>query len=101
MKQVFFLLVFTFGFIFSGCKKTNEQTETVGSGGNTEPEKIQKSEEEELLPKGKPYTVESIDLKMAWIPPGRFTMGSHPSEHGHQLEEETLHMVIHSQGFWM
>jgi len=99
MKQVFFLLVFTIGFIFSGCKKTKEQAG--GTGGETDPEKIQKDKEEELLPKGKPYTVEAIDMKMEWIPPGRFTMGSHPSEVGHQLEEETLHMVIHSQGFWM
>jgi len=99
MKQVFFLLVFTIGFILSGCKKTKEQAGD--PGGETDPEKIQKDKEEELLPKGKPYTVEAIDMKMEWIPPGRFTMGSHPSEVGHHLEEETLHMVIHSQGFWM
>lgn len=46
-----------------------------------------------LLPGG-------AEMEMVWCPPGTFMMGSPESEEGRD-EDETLHQVILTKGFWM
>jgi uncharacterized protein (TIGR02996 family) len=47
-----------------------------------------------------PFWTNSIGMKFAWIPPGVFLMGSPSSEKG-RYDEEILHKVTLTQGFWM
>ncbi len=54
----------------------------------------------EELVAGQPYTVPELGLKLAWIKPGEFTMGS-PKEEGGREPNEKPHAVKISQGFWM
>jgi formylglycine-generating enzyme required for sulfatase activity len=42
----------------------------------------------------------SVSLKMRWIPPGSFQMGSPDHEEEHE-EDETQHEVTLTKGFWM
>ncbi|MEO6754724.1 MAG: SUMF1/EgtB/PvdO family nonheme iron enzyme [Chthoniobacteraceae bacterium] len=53
----------------------------------------------ELIP-GESYTVPELNLKMAWIRPGDFTMGS-PKDEGGRGTDELQHQVKITQGFWM
>jgi sulfatase modifying factor 1 len=39
-------------------------------------------------------------IKLCWCPPGRFTMGSPPSEPGHRPDEAQVPVTI-TRGFWM
>ena len=41
-----------------------------------------------------------VDLDMIWVNPGTFMMGSPETEMGHQ-DNETLHKVTLTKGFWM
>ncbi len=41
-----------------------------------------------------------VDMTFAWIPPGTFLMGS-PSEEPERYEDETLHEVALTQGFYL
>jgi uncharacterized protein (TIGR02996 family) len=43
---------------------------------------------------------QKIPMTFSWVPPGSFLMGSPPQEEGRQ-DEETLHRVTLSRGFWM
>ena len=104
MKQAFPLAALSLYLVFTGCKPPPEPTDPgTDPGGKTpgvhttQPEPEDKS----LLPEGQPLTIESIGMDMAWIPAGKFIMGSPRSENGHQLGEETMHQVIISRGFWM
>jgi formylglycine-generating enzyme required for sulfatase activity len=42
----------------------------------------------------------STNIQMCWIPPGKFTMGSHVKE-SRRNTDENLHLVEFSRGFWM
>jgi formylglycine-generating enzyme required for sulfatase activity/predicted Ser/Thr protein kinase len=44
--------------------------------------------------------VEGCKIRMCWIPPGDFLMGSSEGELGRR-EDETLHRVVLTRGFWM
>jgi formylglycine-generating enzyme required for sulfatase activity/predicted Ser/Thr protein kinase len=44
--------------------------------------------------------VEGCKIRMCWIPPGEFLMGSSEGELGRR-EDETLHRVVLTRGFWM
>src|SRR5262245_43308819 len=39
-------------------------------------------------------------IALCWCPPGRFLMGSPPSESGHRADEAQVEVTL-SQGFWM
>ena len=43
---------------------------------------------------------ESVKIRMCWIPPGDFLMGSPEDELGHR-DDETQHRVEITRGFWM
>ncbi len=42
----------------------------------------------------------ALGMKFAWIPPGRFRMGSPPDE-PQRRDDETLHWVTLTKGFWL
>ena len=44
--------------------------------------------------------VEGCKIRMCWIPPGEFLMGSPEDEEGRR-EDETQHKVVLKRGFWM
>lgn len=44
---------------------------------------------------------DSSVLSMAWIPPGKFTMGSPASEPGRKADEDPPHKVTITHGYWM
>ncbi len=46
-------------------------------------------------------TVEGVDFRMRWVPPGRFRMGSPENEEGRDDDEGPQHLVVHPQGFWL
>lgn len=62
----------------------------------------------ELLKSGAPFSplsadpkiAKGVEVKMCWIPPGEFVMGSPEVEMGRR-DEETQHKVIITQGFWL
>ena len=82
--------------LFGGC--WNKEPKEPGKDPDQKnPQKV----EQDILPEGKPYTVPELNLKMIWVPAGKFMMGSPKSEPGHQTEEENLHQVIISRGFWV
>ena len=58
------------------------------------PEATEKPEE------GKPWTAPLTGMEFVWIPAGEFDMGSPESEAG-RSDNETLHPVTITQGFWM
>ncbi|MFA5257091.1 MAG: formylglycine-generating enzyme family protein [Opitutales bacterium] len=49
---------------------------------------------------GKPWLLPDCYIEMAWIPQGRFLMGSPEGEYN-RLEDETQHQVTLSKGFWL
>ena len=89
-----FILVLALA-LFVGCPGKKKP---IDPDGLDEP---QQEETPDLLPEGKLYTVPDLDLKMIWIPSGKFVMGSPKSEPGHRQEEEELHQVTISRGFWI
>ena len=46
------------------------------------------------------FRIQGLDLDMIWIKPGSFMMGS-PSEEDGRGDDETLHEVCLTRGFWM
>jgi len=46
------------------------------------------------------FTVEGVNQRLRWIPPGRFEMGSPEEEEAHQ-EDETQHQVTLTAGYWL
>ncbi|MBP5638270.1 MAG: formylglycine-generating enzyme family protein [Victivallales bacterium] len=57
----------------------------------------------ELPTEGKPFKTnisKDVTMSLLWCPPGKFTMGSPTSESG-RMDEEPLHTVSITQGFWM
>ncbi|MCB9701891.1 MAG: formylglycine-generating enzyme family protein [Myxococcales bacterium] len=44
--------------------------------------------------------VEGVALRLRWIPPGHFTMGSLPDEPGRD-DDEVEHEVVLTRGFWL
>lgn len=46
------------------------------------------------------FAVGGIEQRMRWIPPGRFTMGSPPTEAG-RFDDEAQHEVAINAGFWL
>jgi formylglycine-generating enzyme required for sulfatase activity len=46
------------------------------------------------------WSVRGVTQRMRWIAPGRFMMGSPESEPDH-LDNETLHAVLLTRGFWL
>jgi len=81
---------------FTGCPGKKEDP-----GKTVSPDQPSGEEKQDILPEGEPYTVPELGLKMTWLPAGNFLMGSPPSEPGHRLEEEDLHNVVISRGFWI
>lgn len=49
---------------------------------------------------GKAWQVPESDLKMVWITPGTFKMGSRSDEEGHMMNEERASTTL-TKGFWM
>jgi len=47
------------------------------------------------------FTVGKVDQRLRWIPPGRFSMGSPPSEEGRFGDEGPQHEVTLADGFWL
>jgi len=47
------------------------------------------------------FEVEGVEQRMRWIPPGRFLMGSPPSEAGRWDDEGPQHWVTITQGYWL
>jgi formylglycine-generating enzyme required for sulfatase activity len=45
--------------------------------------------------------VNGVDIVMCWIPPGEFDMGSPDNEQGRSDDEDPVHRVRISRGFWM
>ncbi len=52
------------------------------------------------LPRQTIALAEGVDMTLAWIPPGSFLMGS-PPEEPERWEDETLHKVALSRGFYL
>lgn len=50
---------------------------------------------------GHPFTVPSLGMKLSWIAPGRFLMGSAENEAGRSNDEGPQTEVTISRGFWM
>lgn len=50
---------------------------------------------------GKSFIVPSIDIEMNWVAPGRFTMGSPPTEAGRSNDEGPQTEVTITRGFWL
>jgi len=97
MNKVSVVTILLLAFSFVGCDRKEKPEDPNPKGTTLTPQ--QQKREDSL--KGKPFTVEELGLEMAWIAPGKFHMGSHKSEVGHQFGEEKLHEVIISRGFWM
>jgi len=53
------------------------------------------------IPKPGDVITNSIGMKLVWIPPGEFMMGSPPSESKRDNDEGPVHKVKITQGFWM
>ena len=49
---------------------------------------------------GKNFTFGAVPIRMIWVKPGAFTMGSHVDEPS-RASDETQHSVRISQGFWL
>jgi formylglycine-generating enzyme required for sulfatase activity len=49
---------------------------------------------------GKPITVTSVSMEMLWVKPGTFEMGS-PSSEKDREDDETLHTVTLTEGYWL
>ena len=54
----------------------------------------------EAVVPGRRKSILEVPFRMRWIPPGRFNMGSPPSEEG-QYNDEDQHPVTLTEGFWM
>jgi formylglycine-generating enzyme required for sulfatase activity len=50
---------------------------------------------------GQPYVIPSCGMKMNWVAPGRFVMGSPPTEAGRSNDEGPQTDVTMSRGFWL
>ncbi len=48
-------------------------------------------------PKGRKYTVKSIDMELIWCPPGKFIMGPGPES----VDNSPAHPVVLTQGFYL
>jgi formylglycine-generating enzyme required for sulfatase activity len=48
----------------------------------------------------KPFTIPDLSMDMLWVKPGTFTMGS-PSSEKDRYDNETLHAVTLTQGFYL
>ena len=83
-------------YLFTGCPGKKKDPEAP-----QEPDEPSVEKTQDILPEGEPYIVPELGLQMTWIPAGNFLMGSPPSEPGHRLEEEDLHNVVISRGFWI
>ena len=83
-------------YLFTGCPGKKKAPEAP-----QEPDEPSVEKTQDILPEGEPYTVPELGMQMTWIPAGNFLMGSPPSEPGHRLEEEDLHNVVISRGFWI
>jgi formylglycine-generating enzyme required for sulfatase activity len=46
------------------------------------------------------FSMKDVSHRMRWIAPGEFAMGSPPDE-AERFDDETLHQVILSRGFWL
>lgn len=46
------------------------------------------------------FEVAGLPLRMRWVPPGRFLMGSPPGEAGRSTDE-TQHEVVLTKGYWL
>jgi formylglycine-generating enzyme required for sulfatase activity len=96
LKHIYFALLSVLILaLFSGCPGKKKAVDP------DRPDKSPKQEAQDILPEGKPYNVPDLDMKMIWVPPGKFVMGSPKSEPGHRQEEEELHQVTISRGFWV
>jgi formylglycine-generating enzyme required for sulfatase activity len=49
---------------------------------------------------GEVLVLSSVEITLAWIPPGEFMMGS-PTDESGRCPEETLHRVRLTKGFWI
>jgi formylglycine-generating enzyme required for sulfatase activity len=47
------------------------------------------------------FTIGAVTQRMRWIPPGRFLMGSLPTEQGRFDNESPRHEVVICKGFWL
>ncbi len=45
--------------------------------------------------------VAGVALRMRWVPPGRFVMGSPEGEEGRDADEGSQHTVVLTQGLWL
>lgn len=46
-------------------------------------------------------SVDQVEQRLRWIPPGRFMMGSPENEPGRYDDEGPRHEVLIEQGFWL
>ncbi|OUR91912.1 hypothetical protein A9Q87_08915 [Flavobacteriales bacterium 34_180_T64] len=47
------------------------------------------------------HLIEGVTIKMIWVEPGTFLMGSSNDELGRSSERETQHEVVLSKGYWL
>jgi formylglycine-generating enzyme required for sulfatase activity len=59
-----------------------------------------KNGEQAPATRGSPWTVPDLSLEMLWCKPGAFQMGSPEEEEG-RYDDETLHTVTLTEGYWL
>ncbi len=77
--------------------------QVLGGGRRVAPEKRRKAPKNAGNPPihGQPYTVPACGLKMNWVAPGHFRMGSPATEAGRSNDEGPQTGVTISRGFWL
>jgi formylglycine-generating enzyme required for sulfatase activity len=63
-------------------------------------EDVQEEQDPAANKAGDTYTVPDLSLKMIWVEPGTFTMGS-PTTEAYRYSWETQHEVTLTNGFWL
>ena len=75
----------------------------VGCGEEAQKEAVQEEAPKEAsfaIKPGENFTIPDLNLKMIWVEPGTFTMGSPTSERG-RYNSETQHQVTLTKGFYL
>jgi formylglycine-generating enzyme required for sulfatase activity len=73
-----------------------------GKANQERAEAVRKAEEARIAEERRLAGItNSIGMKLVWIPPGEFMMGSPSSEKGREDDEGPVHRVKISKGFWM
>jgi formylglycine-generating enzyme required for sulfatase activity len=61
---------------------------------------LERADHPQPQPKAGEIITNSLGMKLAWIPPGSFVMGSPPDEQ-HRRDDETQHKVMLTKGFYL